>query len=206
VDGGREPPELLEWAVATRALAADPSGDVSLVKSFPRGTLVAVLDGLGHGQEAARAARLAAATLTTHPGEPVLSLVQRCHAALLGTRGSVMALVSFTTRGESLTWVGVGDVEAILVRANAQARPARERLLLRGGVVGYRLPPLRAATLPVFPGDTLILATDGIRSGFAEEASPGGDPPQSLADRILARFGKHTDDALVLVARCLGGA
>jgi hypothetical protein len=57
--------------------------------------------------------------------------------------------------------------------------------------------------LPIRRGDTLVLATDGIRASFAEELSLR-DPPQQIADHILARFGKDTDDALVLVARFVG--
>ena len=49
------------------------------------------------------------------------------------------------------------------------------------------------------PGDTLILATDGIGTGFMDQAPDAG--PQQTADRILASFGKGTDDALVVVAR-----
>jgi hypothetical protein len=53
------------------------------------------------------------------------------------------------------------------------------------------------------PGDTLVMATDGVRSGFAADLPLHGSP-QALADEILARDGKRTDDALVLVARYLG--
>jgi phosphoserine phosphatase RsbX len=72
-----------------------------------------------------------------------------------------------------------------------------------GGVVGYQLPRLRPSEIPVAPGDTLILATDGVEHGFAD----GLDllqPPQELADGILAGHGRGSDDALVLVARYLG--
>jgi hypothetical protein len=78
-------------------------------------------------------------------------------------------------------------------------------LLLHAGVVGLQLPPLRDFGIPVARGDTLILATDGIRGGFAEGLTLEGTP-QQLADRILARDDKGTDDALVLVARYVGGA
>jgi phosphoserine phosphatase RsbX len=53
-------------------------------------------------------------------------------------------------------------------------------------------------------GDLLILATDGVRTGFTSQVRLS-DPPQQVADDILARHGKSTDDALVLVARFLGG-
>ncbi len=67
------------------------------------------------------------------------------------------------------------------------------------------LPALFASIIPVVRGDTLILATDGVRNGFAERIVPGG-PAQQLADRIVADWGTRTDDTLVLVARYLGPA
>ena len=56
--------------------------------------------------------------------------------------------------------------------------------------------------MPMIEGDTLIFVTDGIRSGFAKGLSTS-DPPQLMADRILAEHSKGSDDALVLVARYL---
>ncbi|MDD5460373.1 MAG: protoglobin domain-containing protein [Methylococcales bacterium] len=89
--------------------------------------------------------------------------------------------------------------------------PTQEALSMRGGVVGYQLPPLHASHLEVTTGDLLIFATDGISSDFAMRLSPWDpmlrhQPVQEIADRILARFGKLTDDALVLVIRYLGSA
>ena len=52
-------------------------------------------------------------------------------------------------------------------------------------------------------GDLLVVATDGVRSDFADDLRPGA--PQVVADQVLARFGKTSDDALVLAAR-LGSA
>jgi hypothetical protein len=49
----------------------------------------------------------------------------------------------------------------------------------------------------------LVLATDGIGSDFHGEMPLGGRP-QDAADYILGRYGKKTDDALVLVARYVG--
>ena len=66
------------------------------------------------------------------------------------------------------------------------------------------LPRLHPVVLPIARGDTLLFATDGVREGFAEGLPPEATP-QQLADQILARHGKGTDDALVLVARYLGG-
>src|SRR5207247_350114 len=87
----------------------------------------------------------------------------------------------------------------------ARARAARASLVTRGALLGSHLPRVHPVVLAIAPGDTLSFATDGIREGFAEGLSPEA-APQQLADQILARHGKGTDDALVLVARYLGGA
>ena len=111
---------LLEWSVATRTMSGEiECGDAHLVVELPGGALVAVVDGLGHGREAAVAAREAVATLTQHADEPVVPLLQRCHGQLRATRGVVMTLASFRAADATMTWLGVGNVEGFLLRANA---------------------------------------------------------------------------------------
>lgn len=197
---------MIDWAVATAALEGeDESGDLHVVHSFEGGALVAVIDGLGHGPEAAVAARHAAAVLDNHYREPVVGLLERCHRTLRGTRGAVITLASFREDGPTMSWAGVGNIEATLLRAEPGDRRTRESVMLVGGVPGHQLPPLRATELHVSAGDTLVLSTDGIRGGYMDTVAPD-HAPQEIADRLLADFGKGTDDALVLVARYLGAS
>jgi hypothetical protein len=162
---------LIDWAIAGTVLPGqNESGDLHLVKTTPEGALVAVVDGLGHGGEAAEAARGAVRSLERQGAQPMISLVKSCHGALTGTRGVVMSVAAFNARDETLMWVGVGNVEGLLLRAHAAVNPRRESLLLRG-----RCTP-----------------------------TTQGDPPQPLADHILAHWARGTDDALVLVARWVG--
>jgi hypothetical protein len=198
--GGRG---LLEWGWAGAALEGEgESGDVHVVADFAEGVLVGAIDGLGHGIEAAAAAREAARVLAAHAGEPLASLVERCHEALRGTRGAVMSLASFDARG-SMTWAGVGNVDAILLRGGAAPGRRREALTARGGIVGYHLPSLHPSTLPVSSGDLLVLATDGVHDGFVDDLPLRG-AARALAEEILARHARGSDDALVVVARYLG--
>jgi phosphoserine phosphatase RsbX len=193
----------IEWGVASRALPGQPaSGDLNVVKSFSDGVLVAALDGLGHGEEAATAAAVAATTLEMHAGEPVMTLVQRCHEALRATRGVTMSVASFNVSRGLVTWLGVGNVEGVLLRRSFTRAVAEVPLLLRAGVVGFHLPSLDVEVVPVSAGDTLIFATDGIHSDFARGLARNY-PPQKAAEKILERHAKATDDALVLVARYL---
>ena len=193
-------PAVIAWGWAGSALEL-VSGDLHVVVPFRRGALVALLDGLGHGPEAAAAASAATPVLEAAPSDPVLDLVRRCHEALRKTRGVVMSVASFRAAESTMTWLGVGNVDGVLLRTGGQHG---EAIACRGGVVGYQLPPLRASSLRVSPGDTLILTTDGIRGGFAAELAIG-DSPQELAELILARHAKGSDDAHVVVARYLGG-
>jgi negative regulator of sigma-B (phosphoserine phosphatase) len=200
----RRPSRWLEWGAATLALPGqEESGDRYLVQPLPSGVLVAVVDGLGHGPEAAAAARIAIEVLERHADEALLPMVNRCHRALLPTRGVVLSMAAFHVPDGTMTWLAVGNVEGVLLRAAVSATPPYESVLLRGGVVGYQLPSLSATVLPVTRGDTLIFATDGIDSRFTAGLTRS-DPPQQIADRILAEHRKATDDALVLVARYLG--
>jgi negative regulator of sigma-B (phosphoserine phosphatase) len=191
----------LEWGVASRALPGESScGDLHVFEPLPQGALVGVLDGLGHGSDAAHAAQTARAILIAHAAEPVISLIQRCHEGLRTTRGVAMSIASVDTFHGLMTWVGVGNVRGLLLRRGSAAE---ESLLLRSGVVGAQVPLLRAEVLCVFPGDALILATDGISSDFSSKLARAL-PPQEATERILAENGKTTDDALVLVARYRG--
>jgi negative regulator of sigma-B (phosphoserine phosphatase) len=195
----------IEWAVAERPhMGQSESGDRYLALGTGDGGLVAVVDGLGHGAEAADAAKGAVRSLERHANEPILSLVKNCHRNLTGTRGAVVSLAVFSAREDTMTWLGVGNVEGLLLRANATANPRRELLLLRGGVVGVHLPALAAGMVTIAPGDMLIFATDGVQSDFVNETLPQRDSPQAMADYILARWGRQTDDSLVLVVRYLG--
>jgi phosphoserine phosphatase RsbX len=211
----------LAWGVASLTLVGEKEcGDQCLIKAHERGVLVAVVDGVGHGEKAARVAKIATATLAEYAHESPVSLLERCHWVLRGTRGVVMSLASFDLSNHSLTWLGVGNVEGILLRARAFKarfgpggsgvlssegipREARESILLKGGIIGYQLPSLRPLTISVETGDLLIFATDGIRSAFTRTL-PLASSPQEIADYILAEHQRGTDDALVLVARYQG--
>ena len=194
---------MIQWGVAHAALAGElKCGDSHLVKLFPGGALVAVLDGIGHGEEACRAAEAAAGILAAHPQADILLLLRRCHEALRGTRGAVMSVASFNFSERAMAWSGVGNVEGLLVRSEP-ANPPRETLMLRAGTLGHQLPPLQSVMLSLSPGDTLIFTTDGIRHSF-NVGTQYKQTPQQIADHILAEDSKGTDDSLVLVTRYVG--
>lgn len=192
----------VEWAVAGRPYPGEfASGDGYAVRQVNGGLVAAVIDGLGHGEEAAEAAAVAA-DVFKHGGLESLSyLFASAHQALKRTRGAVVAAAVFAPATNFLEWTGIGNIEGILVRAGPRAHPRREYLLSRGGVLGAEpMPQLRLERLEVAPGDVLVLATDGIASAFADAIDPNV-APGALVGRILDQYARDTDDALVLVAQ-----
>jgi serine/threonine protein phosphatase PrpC len=195
----------IECGVAALALSGQRNcGDLWVIEWLPSRALIAVCDGIGHGDEAASAATTAAKILRDHADEAPVALVRRCHDGLRATRGVVMSLASFNLIDRSMTWLGVGNVTGVLLRRAQLPAGSEESLLLRAGVIGSHLPLLHEEVLPVSPGDTLIFATDGISSDFSR-ALAASLRPQKAAEAILEEHGKKNDDALVLVARYSGG-
>jgi hypothetical protein len=195
---------MVEYGVAKAALPGQgQSGDQHLVRCNQRGVLIAAIDGIGHGEEAASAAKAAASILKEGADEPIISLVEQCHEKLRATRGVVLSLASIDTSHGLMTWLGVGNVQGVLMRADSKKGRVLETLLLRGGVVGSQLPLLQATVLQTTQGDTVYFVTDGVRRDFAQSLT-ALENPQRAADRILGRFRNRNDDALVLVARLTG--
>jgi phosphoserine phosphatase RsbX len=195
---------IIEYGVAKFVLPGQgESGDQHLVSCNQSGILIATIDGIGHGEEAAIAAKTARSFLKASIDAPIISLVEQCHEKLRSTRGVVLSLASIDTAHGLMTWLGVGNVQGVLTRASSKKGNEQETLLLRGGVVGSQLPPLQATVLPINPGDTVYFVTDGIRTDFAKSLT-ARESPQRAADRILGQFQNGNDDALVLVVRLTG--
>jgi serine/threonine protein phosphatase PrpC len=174
------------------------SGDGYVVLPIERGALIAVMDGLGHGHAAASATRAAVEILERNPSDPIISLIERCHAALRETRGVAMTIASVAPAEGTVTWAGVGNVEARLLRAKTDSIHHDAALLL-GGVVGYNLPSMRSTKLTLEDRDLLVFATDGISAAFADDIVVNQGPTE-IARSVLSKYRKE-DDALVLAAR-----
>ncbi len=162
----------VEFGVESLEMPGQPeSGDLHVVKRISTGALIGVIDGLGHGVEAATAAKLAVKTVDEHSEESIINIAKLCNDRLKGSRGAVMALAAINSSDETLTWLSIGNVEGLLIRANPRASPAYENIFMRPGVVGYRLPPLFASVFSISRNDLLILSTDGINIDYSQRVA-----------------------------------
>ena len=205
-EGGRIGP--LEWAVAGRPLPGeDVSGDAWVAcDTGGNSALFAVIDGLGHGADAAVAAQRAVAVITDNSGEPVDVLMLLCHEALTDTRGAAISLSIIRFDDPVLHWASIGNVSSSLVAIAPGGLETRAAALLTGGIVGYRMPSIVVPpAVPIKTGDLLIMASDGISGEHVDAVDPTKSE-ELIAAEILARRARSTDDAVALVARYRGTA
>lgn len=195
---------IIEWGVAGKAYPGEhKSGDQHVVIEDGNTAMIAVVDGIGHGAEAAEAADAAVDIVQRHAGDTVERLFSHCHERLSATRGAAMTLACFDSDDDSLTWLGAGNVLAALVRDQGSTQPEHTDLLIRSGVVGSQLPALTSLRTELRHGDLLVLSTDGISARFIETVR-SRENLQRQADRILANYQVPNDDALVLLVRYNG--
>jgi serine/threonine protein phosphatase PrpC len=206
VEGGRFGP--IEWAAAARPLSSEEAcGDQPVaIDVSGNAVLFAVLDGLGHGSHAARAAAYGLEALRRDPTKPLGVLVQLCHRAMTDTRGGAMTLARIDFEADLLTWTGIGNVTAHLLAKAPTGVALRSSARLDGGIVGYRLPEtIHIQTTSIRPGDLLVITTDGIDDDYVDSVDFAASA-SVIAERILSRHRKGMDDALALTARHRGAS
>lgn len=156
-----------------------------------------IVDGLGHGEHAETAARAALDCVLRHLSRPLPDIFAICDRALRGTRGVVMGIAAIDEAAGRLTYAGVGNT-SILIAGTGQHRLGSDP-----GIVGAGYRSLSLESVPLQPGDHVIMWTDGIKPEFDLElcSSWRATDPQPLAEAILGRWGRESDDAAVLVFR-----
>jgi negative regulator of sigma-B (phosphoserine phosphatase) len=184
-----------EYTSGDRGIAVEIDGEAALF---------GVVDGLGHGPAAAEAALRAVDAVTRNGSEPVEDLIQLCHGVLVGTRGVAMTLARVDFAANTLTWAGVGNVSADLVAKAPTGAQVRASARLSGGIVGYRIPEIvPALVVSIRPGDLLLMSTDGITEDYLDHIDFSATAV-AIAEGLLGKDAKETDDAMVLAARHRG--
>lgn len=187
----------MKYGVYTRAKhERDVSGDACTVEQEGSKMLLALVDGLGSGEEAAKAAKIAIATIQKNQSLPLTEILEHCHLALRATRGVVLGMLRVDLEANRMRYVGVGNV-GIRILSQEAFHP-----ISYNGIVGYRLPRTHEFVARYHEGDLVVLYSDGIDSRFhGDDALLHSEQNlEALAEAIAMRYGKD-DDICVLVAR-----
>jgi negative regulator of sigma-B (phosphoserine phosphatase) len=166
------------------------NGDAVVLRQDGERALLAVIDGLGHGELAALAAARAVDYLQGWSLDAeLLTAMQGMHDALRGTRGAAASLVLL--QGPALVCCGVGNVEIRCLGAKVPILPSP-------GVLGARVLQFRICRGELAPGCRLVLFSDGISQRSPLDALRRLDP-EALCDELMVNHRKPSDDATVVV-------
>lgn len=194
-------PHVWDVGVATRARhhAAD-NGDAFVIKESQGALLVGLIDGLGHGEPAQKAALAAQQYVQTHYDQPLDKIFVGASRACSSTRGVVMALARFPSITH-LSFATVGNIEA---RASGRRRvPFGVNRGILGASEMHTEMHIKLEEFDWTPETVLVLHTDGLRSRWDWNDFPSLErqPAQYTASKFLHELASEDDDATVLCVR-----
>ncbi|MGE3540550.1 MAG: SpoIIE family protein phosphatase [Candidatus Tectimicrobiota bacterium] len=193
----------LDCGAATRAHPRmGVNGDAFILQQWEAGALVGMIDGLGHGPEAYRAAQTAWKAVTCRAEQPLDVLFQAVGLACRTTHGVVMALARFVLRPalapSSFVFASIGNIEARLVGSTTP-----NPLQVCRGILGvHTLTPV-STEHHWESGDILILHSDGVpaRWRWQDFVHLTSTSATGTAQYLLQALAREHDDATVVVVK-----
>ena len=190
--------QLASGGISLPLAGETANGDAWAVAGARQHTALLMVDGLGHGPEAAKAAAAAIATVALQPSLRPTEQIQACHAALRNTRGAALALGLLDAATSQLHFAGIGNISACVIDTGG-----RRQLASYNGIVGNNMRKVQEFTVECGPGALVIMATDGIGTQWDLNQYPGlaACDPSVVAAVLLRDHARQRDDASVLVYR-----
>lgn len=198
------PPAVAELEVGALSLpypGETACGDAWTLCLGPDRSTIAVIDGLGHGPDAAAAARAAVEVLNHNAPRTVEEILDAAHGALRPTRGAAMAVARITSG--RVAFAGVGNIVGTTAGGETQ-----RRMVSLDGTVGHEAPRFRAFEYALEPGRLLVMHSDGLRSHWQIDRYPGlaARDPLLIAGVLYRDWCRGNDDVTVVVGRRAGAA
>lgn len=188
-------------AIGARRRAYDGGqvcGDGWYVRVDDQGLQLCLVDGLGHGPEAAKAADAGWQAFVSGDRRDPASIIAGLHQGMAGTRGGAAAAASFESATGQLKFCGVGNIAGRLLEI-ASSRG----LASMAGIVGVQFRKAQSFDFPGSAGKLLVMHSDGLQSRWDHQHYPGlyMRHPALISAVLLRDFDRRRDDATIVVAR-----
>jgi anti-sigma regulatory factor (Ser/Thr protein kinase) len=184
--------------VASRAKPGETcNGDNYVICHLSREkTLVAIIDGLGHGLEAHKVSLLAKKYISLRHDSPLPDIIGYLHHSLRGTRGATLGMALLDSGLGKISFVGIGNTEAKLITADA-----KQSFISLAGILGLNIRTPRTYEHQFQEQDIFVLYSDGIISNWQYEYDSWNQDPQQIAEEILMKYSRDTDDATIIIIK-----
>jgi anti-sigma regulatory factor (Ser/Thr protein kinase) len=174
------------------------TGDAWTLQSSMGHFRMMVVDGLGHGPDAAVAAHTAVGVAARRVALAPDELLDAMHGALRGTRGAAAAVAAVTPHAATGICAGIGNI-----RCFVRAGGAERSLVSHNGTLGHQIRKIQAFEFAFPPRALLVMHSDGIATHWTLDQYPGIDRhhPAVIAATILRDHARPRDDATVAILR-----
>lgn len=194
---GRSQEAEVRLGVTQHSLHGDPAcGDAWQVAFTDEGMSALVVDGLGHGEEAEKAAHLGCQAFGSAAFARPEQVLDDMHQAMNGSRGGAAAVIQYQYASGQLRFAGIGNIGACLIS------PGKSRgLASHPGIVGAQFRRVQPFSFDDCAGQLLVMYSDGLQSRWNLIDYPGlvHRHPAVIATVLHRDFCRGRDDVTVLV-------
>jgi len=173
-------------------------GDSWAYHRTPQRTMIMLVDGLGHGWEAAEAAQEAVNVFHRHIMRGPREILAYMHDALKKTRGAAAGISEIRPAENRLTYAGVGNTVAVVL-SNKVSR----NLTSHNGTLGIAAPRIQEFQVEWPARAILVMHSDGLQTRWDLSSYPGllSRHPAVIGGALLRDFRRQRDDASVVVVK-----
>ena len=190
----------IDYFFSARTLQGEEEcGDLGIIEVNGNMCFLGVIDAVGHGMIAHEIAVTAEKYLMQNIKSDLVNLIKGLHEHLKQTRGVVLALCRLNIDTGDLVFSGIGNISAKILG------PRHIHLNTQDGIVGYMMTTPKEQRFKLYPGDILVMTSDGVRENFdlIECAELLKSSAEVITRGILERYGKKNDDASCLTLKLL---
>jgi anti-sigma regulatory factor (Ser/Thr protein kinase) len=189
---------VMVHGVCVAARGQERCGDAWDEEPRADGVTILVVDGLGHGPDAAEAAAAAVAAFRRAKLEPPARRLEAMHAAMRGTRGGAAGIADIDLAAHRVRFAGVGNVGAMVLDGDTP-----RFLMSHNGTLGHTVRKIAEITMDWPARGLLVMYSDGLGTPRELAAYPGlAERHPSLVAGVLWRdLARGRDDVTVVVAK-----
>lgn len=198
---GRDSRSGLEYGTVSLPLAGeDVCGDHWAIEEVEGRILLMVVDGLGHGPQAAEAAREAVQVFGDAASLEPAEIIQAAHAALRSTRGAALAVARIDRTLGEVRFAGVGNIAGSILSPEDDRSTS---MVSHNGTVGHTVRKVQEFTYAWPPGSLLIMHSDGLATHWqvGRYAGLASRHPGIVAGVLYRDFKRGRDDVTVVALR-----
>ena len=201
-----KPRPLEIGVVAVPKNGEEISGDSWFACQRKERSLIAVVDGIGHGLLAAEAAHQAVVVIEQFSELSPSEILEKLNDSLKNTRGAAIAIIEFLFNKDKINFCGVGNINTKFISFGEKIN--KLNLVSSEGIVGYQFTRIKELTYPFENSSDsdffiLVMHSDGVSTRWDLSSYPGlyTRHPSLIAGVLYRDYSKHMDDITIITAR-----